>query len=66
MTGRDDTEDIVLFMFENGVDVNMVTKQEHNTVLHCLVKHNHVSVAFPAVVNALDYFPDLQWRNKVY
>ncbi|XP_021360423.1 serine/threonine-protein phosphatase 6 regulatory ankyrin repeat subunit B-like isoform X2 [Mizuhopecten yessoensis] len=65
MSGRDDEmEEILTILLKGGADVNAKTKSDHNSVLHLLIKHNHISVAFPGVVAALDYFPDVHWRNR--
>ncbi|XP_033746240.1 serine/threonine-protein phosphatase 6 regulatory ankyrin repeat subunit B-like isoform X7 [Pecten maximus] len=65
MSGRDDEmEDIITILLKGGADVNAKTASDHNTVLHLLIKHNHISVAFPGVVAALEYYPDVHWRNR--
>lgn len=66
MSGRDDEmEELMTLLLKSGADVNAKTKEDHNTVLHLLIKHNHISVAFPGIVAALDYYPDVHWRNRV-
>ncbi|XP_069101661.1 ankyrin repeat and death domain-containing protein 1B-like isoform X4 [Argopecten irradians] len=65
MSGRDDEmENILAILLKGGADVNATTAADHNTVLHLLIKHNHISVAFPGVVVALEYYPDVHWRNR--
>jgi hypothetical protein len=64
-SGREDMESIIAALIKTGSDVNATTTTEEDTVLHLVIKHAVLRLAFQTCLMILEHNPDLDIRNRV-
>ncbi|XP_048739005.2 poly [ADP-ribose] polymerase tankyrase-2-like isoform X10 [Ostrea edulis] len=63
-SGREDMEYIIAALIKTGSDVNATTATEEDTVLHLVIKHAVLRLAFQTCLMILEHKPDLDIRNR--
>lgn len=58
-------ESIIAALIKTGSDVNATTATEEDTVLHLVIKHAVLRLAFQTCLMILEHKPDLDIRNRV-
>ncbi|XP_062598524.1 B-cell lymphoma 3 protein-like isoform X2 [Saccostrea cucullata] len=64
LSGREDMESIISALLKIGSDVNATTTTDEDTVLHLVIKHAVLRLAFQTCLMILEHNPDLDIRNK--
>ena len=64
-SGREDMVAVIEALLKTGSDVNATTTTDEDTVLHLVIKHAVLRLAFQSCLMILEHNPDLDIRNKV-
>nr|XP_022296863.1 ankyrin-1-like isoform X5 [Crassostrea virginica] len=63
-SGREDMVAVIEALLKTGSDVNATTTTDEDTVLHLVIKHAVLRLAFQSCLMILEHNPDLDIRNK--